>query len=141
MTNNKQLEKREKPSVFIEKKLTKIERDVITYLCDNLEISEEEAENLLHSNQAHWDRIISAKKKQYTLEMFSLMTQFKDATEQKIKIGSLEQAKAGMTGIAIGSDKVFVENTKPTFSIGGKNVQINLGFKYQPLKKEIADKK
>lgn len=125
----------EKPSVYIEKKLTSIEREVIDYLCKSLEITPEEADNLLHNDQTHWDRIIKDKKKQIDLEMLDLIKGFQTATKVKLDAGSLEQAKAGMTGIAIGTDKVFGESGKPTFVVGGKQVQINLGFKYNPTKK------
>jgi hypothetical protein len=123
------------PSQFIERKLTALETEATEYIADKLRITKDEASTLLHSETGEWEKILRMKKRQFDVEMLELIGGFRDATILKLREGKLDQAKSGMTGIAIGSDKIYGEPGKPQLQIGGKNVQINLGWKFKPYVK------
>lgn len=133
MPKNNAIQKIPRPSTLIEQKLNAMEKEVVEFVADKLQVTKDKASEIIHSDQGEWERLLKSKKRQLDLEMMDLIKGFQVAVKKKLENGSLEQARAGMTGIAIGTDKVYGEPGKPTFNIGGKNVQINLaGWKFKP---------
>lgn len=131
----KALRKYEDPSHYISKRLNKIEREAKNYVKKTLQVTDQEALAIL-GDDAAWNKMLSMKKKHLDLEMTNkLMTSMTEAIEIKLAKGSLEQARSGMTALAIAREKVFEDKgPKGALNVGGKNVQINLGFGFKPYK-------
>lgn len=134
--NNGQLVK---TSDFIAKELKVFESEVIKYVSEKTGISEAEAIEAL-KNDDTWHIVMQSKRKSLDLDMLELVSDFKKSIKEKIEKGSLEQAKAGMTGIAIAYDKVFKSDdnlkAKQSLKIEGSNIQVNIPFNYKDRKKK-----
>lgn len=123
-----------KTSNFIQKELIAFEKEVVDYVAEKLNITSLEAEELLKEDKT-WNMLMEQKRKAIDLDMVDLISDFKGAIKAKIEKGSLEQAKSGMTGIAIAYDKLYkTREPKSSMKIEGTNIQVNIPFNYKNKK-------
>src|SRR3990167_7103476 len=117
--------------------LTKFENEAIEAVAESQGISKDYAKELL-TNDVKFNEIISIKDKQIRLEMMEkVLPRIIEATQRKVESGSMEQAKHAITAWSIGKDKAMGTDKYSggqTLNIAGKQVQINLGFKFKPFK-------
>ena len=129
------IKKYDPPSKYIAKRLSKIEGEAMEYIVNNHNLNTKEAKALLGSDQ-DFATLMSIADKKIKLEMLDdVLPKIKDAVKLKLERGSLEQAQKGMTAWAIARDKIMGEDKySKSLNIGGKNVQVNLGWKFKPYK-------
>lgn len=87
--------------------------------------------------------VLKYEERYWTLRMINeLMPSLHKTILKKAKQGWTANAKDGMTAFAIAFDKAFrpeAPRAGSRIEIGGKNVQINLGFKFNPYKKNTNE--
>ncbi len=133
----KQLKKYEKPSLIIKKELTRYEKEAVEYVSENQGISKKEAKDIL-TNDAKFIELMAIKDKELRMKMMdNTLPEILKALELKVERGSMEQAQKAMTAWSIGKDKAMgTDKYSKALNIEGKNVQVNLGFKFNPYKKK-----
>lgn len=121
------------PGKRLDYSLTKFEHDAIVKIAEVLTISQDDARKIMQDD-ARWKELLNTKKRQFDLEMLKYMENVKEAVERKRDSGSLEQMRSGITALAILHDKIFGEPEKRQGVIIGKNIQVNLGWKFTPFR-------
>lgn len=119
------------PGRFLDQYHTKLEKDAIDEISRVLGISSGETQELLKDDK-HWQEIIRLQKKQFDAQGLDLMKRIRESVEWKRSSGSLEMMKSGVMALAILHDKIFGEPERKTGVIIGKNVQVNLKWKFTP---------
>ena len=124
--------------------ITKFKKEALKAVSEAQGITLEEAEAFLSSEEAFQD-LMDMKDKEIRMHLANVMyPKFIEAAEQKINKGSLEQAKHAMTAASIVKDKAMgadkyssvLKRGNSSLSFKGKNLQVNLGFKFEPYKKQ-----
>jgi len=127
----------EKPSQIIKKELNALQEKAIVAVSEKLNVSKEDARVLLESTDGSWEKLKEVVKREVELRMITdIIPQLEGAISDKTAMGSMEQAQKAVTAWAIARDKVFGEMNRPGLVVGGKNVQINLGWKFKPYGKK-----
>ena len=114
----------------------------IDKLCDEIAktygIPKKEAQEIA-TNDVAFHEILGYEEKYWTLRMLNeLVPALHKIILKKSQLGWTANARDGMTALAIARDKIFGEKNRPAprLEIGGKNVQINVGWKFNPYKKD-----
>ena len=129
------------PSTFkiirLEAKKKELQDDIRTWYP---RFSKKEAEEIVESDEVYTE-LLKFEDKHLRLKMIKeLIPKIFKGTEDRLEKGDLEPAARGMTALGIGMDKAWEKDRqKPTLNIGGKNVQINVGFPFKPQR--TANKK
>ena len=120
------------PSQIIQREKTRIEKEAVMNIVQRCGVSEDTASELLH-NDSDWAELMKMLEKSVKLNMaMDTIPRILEAANNKMDSGSLEQAKHAITAWAIAFDKTYGETKSQTLNIGGKKVNINLGFKFTP---------
>ena len=134
---NKAIKKYDKPSLARQLVYTKARNELIEYLIEKEVITKDDAEFIVDNEEAfqkllrHKDMLIQKKMQD---EMIPLAM---EAYKRKVETGSMEQAKATVTAIAILKDKAIGQDKySAPIQIGGQNVQVNLSWKPKWMKKQ-----
>lgn len=132
------IKKYERPSLIRKKAYIQAKKELIDYIVKNQEVTKARAAKIVESDEI-FQEVLAMKDKKARLEMMDeVMPRIKEAVLLKTERGSMEQAQKGMTAWAIARDKAVGEEKRSGFQIpiAGKNVQVNVGFKFRPYKKK-----
>ena len=129
--------KLEKPSQIVKRRiaeLNKLEIEAIDAISNTLNINREQAQELLYSTDERWEKLKNVARRMGEVKLMEIMPKIMQAAQDKIDKGSLEQMKHAIVAYGVARRETFGEPGKgqPSLMIGGKQVQINLGFKFSP---------
>jgi hypothetical protein len=133
---NKRIRKFTPPSQVVKKELTRLEKEAVENVAKKQGISLKEAKSILTSDEKFME-IMSVKDKEIRMDMIGrVLPKILEAAELKTERGSMEQAQKAITAWGIGKDKAMGADkySGTAMNIGGKNVQINMGWKFKPYK-------
>ena len=129
-----------KTSTFIKEEFSVFEKEIVSAIVAKANITEKEALTFLKTDE-NWQALMEMKRKSLDLDMLELVDDFKAAVKKKTENGSLEQAKAGMTGIAIAYDKVFGKLAKKDDTMfKSDNINVKMDFHYKGYKRKGVKK-
>lgn len=132
-----QIQKFEKPSLVRKKAYTKARQELIDYIIESEGVNKKTAIKIANSEEEYL-RVLMDKDKIVRMQIMNDMIPiavkaFKDKAEK----GSMSQAKETVTALGILKDKAMgTDKYSKPISIGGKNVQVNLGFDFKPYKQK-----
>jgi len=123
--------KREKPSLYIKTRLDKAMKESAKELSKHLKITETEAKAILEDDET-WKEYLKFEEKKWTVKgMKELMPQLHDTAVKKAKTGWTANARDAIIAMNILKEKL-IENQIAPINIQGKNVQLNLGWRFKP---------
>lgn len=132
------IEKYEKPSEYLSSKLMAKKEEIIR---DALEwyptLSIEEVKEIIEKEDV-FEELLKLENKHLRIKILKdLIPSFYEATKKKLSTGWTANAKDSMLGMNVAITRVFedkqIDKMQP-INIGGKNVQINVGWKFKAYK-------
>ena len=120
--------------------MTKFQKEAIEVVANSQGISKSQAQQILESEE-EFIKIMAIKDRQIRMEMMdTLLPRILQAADKKIDNESMEQLKHAITAWGIAKDKAMGQDRYSgqgtVLQVGGKNVQVNVGFKFTPFKKK-----
>lgn len=123
----------EKPSLFKKNKLEAARKSLVEALRQEYQVTERVADEIIDNDET-WQQILKLEDKFWTVKgLRQLMPQLFEAAMTKAKSGWTANAKDAVVAMNILKEKLIPES-KNILNIGGKNVQINMGFNFKPYK-------
>lgn len=120
------------PSTYVKTRMNKLRVEAYEDIEKEYGLKKSEAQEILQS-EPEWAAFLKEKERQYKLGLLRLSDKFTRKAEDKMKAGSMEQAKSAVVALSIIRDNVFGDRKQVT---GNTNVQINLpGWKFKPYRK------
>lgn len=119
------------------RRLAPDENRAVGFVVQELGVSKEEARAMLFQEEG-MKRYLKYKRTELDLEAIKLLHTLQAAAKKKAEHGSLEQAKAATTAVAIIRDKIWGRppDQRPTMMFGAEEMKINVQFPFRPYKKD-----
>ena len=127
----------EKPSLFKKHKLEEARKGLRETLMDEYQVTKDVADEIMDSEEV-WKQVLDWEDKLWTIKgLRQLMPELFMAAMKKAQSGWTANAKDAVVAMNILKEKL-IDNSKQgnVLNIGGKNVNINLGFKFNAYKKK-----
>lgn len=134
-------ERLEKPSLYIKKRLEKVKKELLSLVKDAYGVNEEEARTITETEEG-FQEILKFENRYWTIRSLrELMPELFLVSKKKAQSGWTANAKDAVVAMGILQEKaIFDQVGKQTLNIGGKNIQINLGFGFKPYKEKREGK-
>lgn len=132
----KALKRYDQPSQVIKIALTKAKQELVDYIVEKDQITPAEATQIIEE-ETLFQEYLAHKDKRIRLQMIDEMIPMAmEAFKKKVEYGSMTQAKDTTTALGILLDKAKgIDKYSAPLQIGGKNIQINVGWKPKWMKK------
>ena len=132
----KKIQRFEKPSLARQLAHTKAKKELVDYIVETEGITKDEAELLIDTDSTLKELLVYKDTKTRLKMANEMIPIAMEAFKKKADSGSMEQARAAVTALAILRDKAMgTDKYSAPIQIGGQNVQVNLSWKPKWMKK------